>query len=71
MILAAAGLLLGLALAWSLTRVMRGLVYGVSTTDPVTFVMISLLFGGVALAASYLPARRASKVDPMVALRSE
>lgn len=65
------GVALGLVGAYILTRVMSNLLYGISVTDPSIFVSMSLLLIIIALAASYIPARRAAKVDPMIALRSE
>src|SRR5579863_1130115 len=71
MALALGGVLIGLAAAFALTRLMRTLLFGVNSSDPVTFLAIALLLGGVALLASYIPARRAARIDPMISLRSE
>ena len=62
---------IGLVVALAATRVMSSLLFGVSTTDPVIFVAVPLVLTAVALLASYFPARRAARVDPVVALRAE
>jgi len=70
-ILAGAGVVLGLISSLGLAHFMTGLLYGVPATDPVTFLAVATLLGVVALAACCIPALRAAKVDPMVALRNE
>jgi predicted permease len=68
--LAAVGIVLGMAASWALARTLSGFLFGVTSTDPVTFVGMLLVLTSVAAIAGYLPARRASRIDPMVALRS-
>ena len=70
-VVTAAGLLIGLAGAWALSRFMESLLFGVSGTDGGTFVAVALLLVPVSIAATLIPARRAARVDPMVALRVE
>jgi putative ABC transport system permease protein len=70
-VLAAVGLAIGLMVALGLTRLLVSLLYGVTPTDPLTFTGVALLTASVTLMASYLPARRATRVDPLVALRYE
>jgi len=69
--LALVGAVIGIAAALALTRVVRSLLYAVTPTDPLTFAAVTVLLLLVALLACWLPARRAARVDPVVALRSE
>jgi putative ABC transport system permease protein len=65
------GLAAGLLGAWVLSRVLASQLFGITAQDPVTYVTVALLLGAVALAATWLPAQRATRVDPMISLRSE
>jgi ABC-type antimicrobial peptide transport system permease subunit len=69
--LTATGIVIGIGVSLGLTRVMSALLFGVGPMDPVTYVAVAASLGAVALVATYLPARRASRVDPVVALRAD
>ena len=71
MALALMGIVAGATLSLAMTRLISGMLFGITATDPLTFAGVAALLGTVAFFANYLPARRASKVDPMVALRYE
>ena len=71
LVLAGAGVVIGLAAAAGLTRLMKSLLFGISTLDPVIYITLPALLVAAALLASYLPARRASRIDPSEALRLE
>ncbi|MFY9907554.1 MAG: FtsX-like permease family protein, partial [Terriglobales bacterium] len=71
MALVLAGIVAGTVLSLAMTRLMAGMLFGISATDPLTFVGVAMLLGVVAFFANYLPARRGASVDPMVALRYE
>jgi ABC-type antimicrobial peptide transport system permease subunit len=65
------GIVIGLGGAWAATRIMRSLLYSVSPTDPLVFLSVPLTFAAIALLASFLPARKAARVNPVIALRNE
>ena len=69
--LAGAGIVVGLIAAFGITRIMRGVLYGVGPGDPLTFAAVAVVLVAVAAIASWLPARRAANVDPVVALRAD
>ena len=69
--LTATGTIAGLCAAAAITRYLQGMLFGLTPLDPSTFVGVALLFSAVAIVASYVPARRATKVDPLVALRCQ
>jgi ABC-type antimicrobial peptide transport system permease subunit len=71
MVLAVSGVALGLIAALAFSRLVSGLLFGVKATDPLTFAAITILLTVVALVASYIPARRAARIDPMISLRCE
>ena len=71
LVLTAAGLAIGLGASWALTGLMKNLLYGVEAVDPATFAGVAAFLGGVAMFASWIPARRASRLDPMAVLREE
>jgi ABC-type antimicrobial peptide transport system permease subunit len=69
--LAGLGLVFGLGGAWGATRLLRGLLYGIGPADPGTYVAVALFLASVAIGASVLPARRATRIDPALSLRAE
>jgi putative ABC transport system permease protein len=71
MLLVAIGISIGLIAAVALTRILDTLLFGVSSLDPITFLGVAVILGSVALVACYLPARRASRIDPIHALRQD
>jgi ABC-type antimicrobial peptide transport system permease subunit len=71
MLLALIGTAIGIAIGFGGARLLKTLLYGVSAADPITFAAVTLLLGSVTLLACWLPAHRATKVDPMIALRAE
>jgi ABC-type antimicrobial peptide transport system permease subunit len=70
-VMTAAGIVLGIGIAVALTRVMSGFLFGVGPMDPATYAVVSATLAAIALLATYLPARRASRIDPIAALRTD
>ena len=71
LMLTASGLAIGMALAWAATRTLQNVLYGVAASDPATFTGVVGLLGAIALAACYIPARRAARLDPIAVLRAD
>jgi len=69
--LAGMGMLIGLGASWLLARALSGLLFGVTATDPTTFAAMLIILTGVAVVAGYVPARRASRIEPTIALRAQ
>jgi ABC-type antimicrobial peptide transport system permease subunit len=70
-VLAVAGIVIGLPAAFALVRLMSTMLYGVTSTDPLTFAAMPLLLGAVAILATIIPAQRATRIDPIAALREQ
>jgi ABC-type antimicrobial peptide transport system permease subunit len=71
MTLALVGVVIGVSAAFGLARLISSMLFGVSPTDPITFLGVAFILGAVAMVASYVPARRAARVDPLIAVRQQ